>query len=372
MKHKLLTLVLAAVVIMSLVVVGCAKPAPTPAPEPAPAPSPAPTPAPSPVKPIKLTIASWEPPEGTASEPIRQWAKELEDRSGGRIDTEITYGALGPPTGYYDLAVDGIADVTYASPTYTPGKFKMSEMMELPVSGEASVETMSTAFWQLYKKGYFDEDFKDVKVIWLGELNGYHFQMGEGNDILKYNDLKGKKLRVSGAMHTKMAEAFGCNPVGMPSSEIFTSLMKGVIDGAFVPWSHIMSFRTESIIKSITEVGIGGWEYGVFMNKKTWENLPDDIKAIIDDMSPKYTQMNGKRHDEYGEQAKALIQRAGGVVRQLSETDRNKVGDAVAPLWEEWIATKEAEGLPAREAIDDFYYILKDMGIEMPYHGYTP
>ena len=42
MKHKLVTLVLAIVVIASLVVVGCTKPAPAPAPAPSPAPTPAP------------------------------------------------------------------------------------------------------------------------------------------------------------------------------------------------------------------------------------------------------------------------------------------------------------------------------------------
>ncbi len=48
MIRKLLTVVLAVVVIVSLVVGGCAKPAPTPAPAPAPSPAPAPAPAPGP------------------------------------------------------------------------------------------------------------------------------------------------------------------------------------------------------------------------------------------------------------------------------------------------------------------------------------
>jgi len=46
--NKLVTLVLAVVMIVSLVIGGCAKPAPAPAPAPTPAPSPAPAPAPAP------------------------------------------------------------------------------------------------------------------------------------------------------------------------------------------------------------------------------------------------------------------------------------------------------------------------------------
>jgi len=56
MKNKLFTLVLAAVVIVSLVVVGCAKPAPAPAPSPAPAPAPSPAPTPAPAGPEEILL----------------------------------------------------------------------------------------------------------------------------------------------------------------------------------------------------------------------------------------------------------------------------------------------------------------------------
>jgi len=64
MKHKLVTLVLAVVVITSLVIVGCAKPAPAPAPSPAPAPAPAPTP---PAGPEEILIGSSESATGMFS-----------------------------------------------------------------------------------------------------------------------------------------------------------------------------------------------------------------------------------------------------------------------------------------------------------------
>jgi len=46
--------------------------------------------------------------------------------------------------------------------------------------------------------------------------------------------------------------------------------------------------------------------------------------------------------------------------------------ELIAPIWEEWIAEREAMGFPAREAIDAYYNGLKERGIEKPALGYTP
>jgi len=56
----------------------------------------------------------------------------------------------------------------------------------------------------------------------------------------------------------------------------------------------------------------------------------------------------------------------------LSAADMEKVGKVVAPLWEKWIAEKEAKGLPGKKIVKDFYNILKGMGVENPFHGYKP
>lgn len=320
----------------------------------------------------ELVIASWEPPDGTGMPPLRAWLEELSQKSGGRVTGKIAYGSvMGKAPEHYDLAATGVVDVSYVGLPYTPGRFPMAEVIQLPISGEASNETMAKAFWELYLKGYFNKDFRDVKLLWVVTTSPYEYQMGK-TTVRTFGDMKGKKIRASGAVHTEIVKAFGSVPVGMPAPDIYVSLEKGVIDGSFTSRSFIKAFRTEPVTKSITEVDVGGFNMAYVMNKKTYDSLPEDIRTIIDEISPKYTVVSGKQQDAYTEEAGLLVKKAGGTIYQLSGADMEKVDEAMAPIWKNWIAEGEAKGLPRKQLVNDFYQILKNMGVTKPFHGYTP
>lgn len=106
------------------------------------------------------------------------------------------------PPEHYDLAVTGVAHLSHVGLPYTPGRFPMAEVIELPIA--KSVESIySQAYWELYKKGYFDNDFKEVKVLWLAVVGPYDYQMAE-KPVLTFDDMKGLKMRASGKAHTEV------------------------------------------------------------------------------------------------------------------------------------------------------------------------
>lgn len=305
--------------------------------------------------------------------PLRAWLKELEEKSGGRVTGEIAYGSvMGAPPEHYDLAATGVADMSLVGIPYTPGRFPMAEVVEQPIGSEALEETMAKAVWQLYEKGYFDQDFKDVKVLWLATTNPYHYEMRKGVTVKSFDDMKGKKMRASGATHTEIIKALGSVPVGMPAPEIYVSMDKGVIDGAFVTWSFIKSFRTETVTGSVWPIGVGGMMFAFVMNKATYDSFPPDIKAIVDEISPKYCALTGQEHEAFGEDSKKLLANAGGVVYEVTAADEAKIDEVMAPLWQKWIADGEAKGLPRKQMVDDFYSILQGLGVKKPFHGYAP
>jgi len=102
MTPRLLTLVVAIVVIASLVVAGCAKPAPAPTPAPAPAPAPTPEPEPEPTPPTP-------PPAPTPGIGVPvvgdSWQVTVEC---ARQETKLTAGTrqYAPKSGYTFLIVD--------------------------------------------------------------------------------------------------------------------------------------------------------------------------------------------------------------------------------------------------------------------------
>lgn len=319
----------------------------------------------------KLIVATWEPPEGAGSPVVRDWLKEVEERTGGGIVGAISYGAMGPPPKYYDIAASGVAHVTFIAQAYTPGKFPVSDVMQLPVTGEMSSETFSRGCWELFKRGYFDAEFKDVKVLFAGGMCPYDLHMVKGKDIRRLADLKGKKIRASGALHTKIVKLFDAVPVGMPAPEIAIAMQKGIIDGQFQCVGFVKSFRSEEFTGSITRIGISSLTFALVMNKKIYDGLPPEVKSLLEEIAPKYSALLGKSHDMYYSDALEILKKVGSAFHDLPAEDMQQVGRLVSPLWNEWIAEVEAKGVPGKKIVSDYYDIYKGLGVKKPFHGYV-
>ncbi|MEM7258006.1 MAG: C4-dicarboxylate ABC transporter, partial [Pseudomonadota bacterium] len=63
-----------------------------------------------------------------------RWETALEEAANGRIDVQLFAGMSlgGKPGDLFDQAVLGTADIVLTVPGYTPGRFKRSEVFELP------------------------------------------------------------------------------------------------------------------------------------------------------------------------------------------------------------------------------------------------
>lgn len=366
MSKKILLISLVLVIIGALVVTGCSAPAGT---QPTTtvtvtATAPAQTAAP-----IRIVFANWAPPVAATAVTDVQWGKELELASGGRIKVEYNQGsAMGAAPEHYNLAVTGVADAANAGLTYTPGAFPMAEIPELP-SAPTSPIIFARANWELYKMGYFDKDFKDVKLLYL-EYNGPYDIITTGKAIRTFDDLKGMKIRVSGAGHTEIIKAMGATPVSMPAPDQFDAMSKGVVDGTYCNWGAILAFGLVPVVKNFTQVGAGFGMHAAVMNKAFYEKLPADIKGLIDSMGEKYSVLGGLLLAKEDELVKYKMYK--GDTHILSAADVAKLDNAMAPLWKKWIADGDAKGLPRAKMAADFYNILKHFGTEKPFYGYTP
>src|SRR5262245_36878598 len=75
----------------------------------------------------------------TAATPVYQrvllpWGNSLSTDSKGRIKVEMypSMGLGGKPPELINQVRDGIVDLTFTLPTFTPGRFPVSEVFELP------------------------------------------------------------------------------------------------------------------------------------------------------------------------------------------------------------------------------------------------
>ena len=98
---------------------------------------------------------------------IEPWAQKIEQESGGRIKIEI-YPSMqlgGKPPQLLDQVRDGLADIVWALPAYTPGRYPKIAVFELPFM-ISTAEATSQAL-QAYYEAHARDEFSDFKVLWF-------------------------------------------------------------------------------------------------------------------------------------------------------------------------------------------------------------
>ena len=84
-------------------------------------------------KTIELKLAQWVPASHPLHKGFEEWDQSVEKASNGTITYKIyPVEQLGKAFDRYDMARDGIADMTHINPGYQPGRFPIIGAGELP------------------------------------------------------------------------------------------------------------------------------------------------------------------------------------------------------------------------------------------------
>jgi TRAP-type C4-dicarboxylate transport system substrate-binding protein len=285
------------------------------------------------------------------------WMEKIEKESGGRIKFEH-YPAMqlgGRPPELMDQVADGVADIIWTLPGYTPGRYSRTEVIELPFMMK-DAESAARAFWKLGEKYMFDTDFKDVKVLAL-------FNHGPGlihsnKPIITPDDLRGVNLRAPTRVTNMMVTALGANAVGMPVPAVAESLSKGVIDATILPWEVTGSIKSSELVKNHTEfpgAPLYTSAFVIAMNKDVYNGLPDDLRAIIDANSgEEFSALAGKLSQEADAGARQIAVDLGNNIIELTPEQIDVWKAAAAPTEAAWLAEMNAAGITeAQQMLDD-------------------
>ncbi len=282
------------------------------------------------------------------------FAENVAEASDGRIKIEL-YDSMslgGRPGDLYDQAVDGAVEAVLTLPGYTSGRFKRTEVFELPFMMQNSVAT-SKAFYDLIESDLQDGEFEETKILagWVHGPGVIHTE----EPVTKLEDMAGKELRGPTRLVTDLLGELGATPVGMPLPKIPENLSKGVINGTVIPWEVTPSIKLAELVKNHTELGgdraLYTATFVLAMNWDVYEGMPDDLRAILDEQTGKaLSEFAGevmKDADAFG-RSKA----EGNNIIQLDETEVARWIEAAQPVYDRWIEEAAADGFDGAAAIE--------------------
>jgi TRAP-type C4-dicarboxylate transport system substrate-binding protein len=301
---------------------------------------------------VKINFSTWHPSDSMEVQTV--WIPMLDalkEGSGGRITYALFDGeALGSGPEHYEIVADGRSDMGYATLTWTPGRFPLSDVLSLPASIECK-ETSTDIGNAVYDRA-LREEFSDVKVIELNPCINSHLWTKESISTLE--DVKGLRIRSPGGLQTRCIEAIGAEPVFMPLDSVREAMENGTIDGIVTCPSMVQSFGLGDVADHCTLVTFGCVGEGLFMNLEAWEKTPEDLLPIIEEVCQNPYRTTGGMTKETYNGIMAELNESGVVFVTPQPEEEERWHAAFQNMTREWVADLEVRGLPARETVEIF------------------
>jgi TRAP-type transport system periplasmic protein len=215
---------------------------------------------------------------------LAPWARKVEAESGGRIRIELfpSMQLGGAPAQLFDQARDGAADIVWATPGSTPGRFAKIEAFELPfvLSGRALVNSKAI---EDFAAANLHDEFRDVHPLCFSCRD--HGVLHTARTVGSIDDLKGLRLHVANRLAGEAVHALGAHGVTVPTPQVPMALTAHAIDGCLDPWDVVPSLRLNDLVKNHTDFAESALSTATFvlaMNKAAYDRLPRDLKTVID------------------------------------------------------------------------------------------
>jgi TRAP-type C4-dicarboxylate transport system substrate-binding protein len=214
---------------------------------------------------------------------LEAWVKELKEKSDGRLNITIfPANEMGPVENYADYARTGVSDITWFLHGATPGRFPLTEIIQLPYmvgSAEIGIKTLNDP----QVLSLLEPEYQGLKILYLltHQPGNVHTATKPVRAVV---DMNGLRFRFASVTIKSFIAALGGTPVGVPPSGMADALQKGTIDGCFVDYGGADSaFHLGGLVKYTTEMYSYVSSFGVVMNPTSFANLPPELQKLIED-----------------------------------------------------------------------------------------
>lgn len=264
--------------------------------------------------------------------------KDIEADSEGTLKIQMySGGSLVKAEESFDAVRRGLVDMAWGVTGYTPGRFKVADIPEIPFEANNVLEA-SSGVWALHENGLMD-GFEDVYVFGLvssGILTAHSVK-----EIKSLDDFKGERIRAAGPLASASVEALGIIPVGLPVPQTAENLSKRTLSGSLNDWNAVFTWQVLDFVKWHIDAPMGSSSVFVVINQKKFDRLPEAAKAALEKHGGKtfvsrWSEGLGNENERLKQD---LLQRNDHVMITPSEDDIARWKQTVSPVITKWVST---------------------------------
>ena len=289
-----------------------------------------------------------------------RFADAVNKKTNGRVHITIfPGGTLNPPFETYNAVKVGIADIGGAPVGFSSAVMPLNMLFGNALYGLKSSSQAARIFSQALKNlPALQEEFAGIHLLWVTATLPLSINT-QGKKIEKPDDFKGMVVRFPPGLEP-LAKAWGATPITMPTVDIYVSLQKGIVKGYFGGAEMLKAMRlAEHVNYSTSLSSVFGLSWGG-MNIKKWNSLPDDIKKIISDLTPRTQRDHIQKTDESAIESMQFAITEGVEFYKLNQDQINPFYTISKKVFQDVANELEKRGKPANEVLQEMERLLAE------------
>jgi TRAP-type transport system periplasmic protein len=293
---------------------------------------------------------------------LAPWARKIEAQSKGRLRIDIFPSMLlgGEPAQLFDQARDRIADIIWAMPSKTPGRFPRIEVFELPFVSSARALVGSKAI-EDFAGDFLKAEFREVHPLCFSCADRGILHTHRSVDTL--SAIHGLRLDVRTRFAGQAVQVLGGSAVPMPSGQLPLAIARRVVDGCIVPWDMVPALKLDELLKAHTDFAgraLSTTAYVLAMNETSYASLPADLKNIIDDNSGQAAAgMAGTMWDLKARAVSDAVSQNGDTIVTLAPDAVAHWRKATEPVIEAWRKQMKSRKIDGEKLLSTVHSLLE-------------
>jgi TRAP-type C4-dicarboxylate transport system substrate-binding protein len=234
-------------------------------------------------KSITLKAALFHPAAAPCTQVWHSYEPVFERVTKGRVLLKVyDSSTLIKSSAHVDAIQRGMCDVTFSWPGMMGQTVPEADLGTLPGlwrDQKGARDAYENGVMQVYEEGYAAHGLDNVRVIAMVMQGEYWIDTKK--QIKVPSDLKGLKLRTSGANQVHLLKLCNAVPTRMRMGEAYEALQRGVIDGVFATTGNLHDMKWPEVAKYVLEVPFAMPAMAILASKKSLNNIPDDLRECV-------------------------------------------------------------------------------------------
>jgi TRAP-type C4-dicarboxylate transport system substrate-binding protein len=293
---------------------------------------------------VTLRFSHWSPPPHPMSTiSVPEWVNAVEKASNGSIKIQV-YPAqqLGKAIDHYDMARDGLVDISWINAGFQPGRFPVAQALEMPWLYK-DPQKMTLAFDEWYRP-YAEKEMKEVRLCQAQIL--FPSILHTKKEIKSPADFKGLKVRVANSTQARYLGNLGAVIIPVPATEARDAIEKGVAEAMLFPWHSLVIFGIEKLLTYHMDAPFSGNGFEFIFNKASYDKLSPNQKKVLDahcngEWAQKFMATWNKQEADGRAELGGM---PGHTVYPVSQQFLSDMQTAVEPVKKEWAETTKKAG----------------------------